>query len=188
MSMYKSLVISIALLASFQAQAEDLINKGANFQSSFTDQIKECVTLSDGTDMQIRYTFNSKVPMDDDVPWHYKVDSGYYKGLMRKELLKLSDNEDINFTTMYSALSFRRESVFSDNFSGPEMLSLFRAMAGQAALDYEKQYVETGKAQPMSYVSIHEMHLYYPEKDFSLSVGYTLNDTSFKGCPELRIF
>jgi len=186
--MYKSLVISTALLSSFQVQAEDLVDTGRQFQGSFTDQIEECVTLSDGTDMQIRYTFNSKVPMEDDVPWYYKVDSGYYKGLMRKELLKLSDNENINFTIMYSALSARRESVFSDNFSGPEMLSLFRAMAGQAALDYQKKYVETGRAQPMSYVSIHEMHLYYPEKDWSISVGYTLSDTSFKGCPELRIF
>jgi hypothetical protein len=61
-------------------------------------------------------------------------------------------------------------------------------MAGQAALDYQKKYVETGRAQPMSYVSIHEMHLYYSEKDWSISVGYTLSDTSFKGCPELRIF
>ncbi|HCK32849.1 MAG: hypothetical protein CMH32_01035 [Micavibrio sp.] len=186
--MYKSLVISTALLASFQAQAEDLVDTGAQFRGSFTDQIEECVTLSDGTDMQIRYSFNSKIPMDEDVPWYYKLDSGYYKGLMHKELSKISDNEEINLATMYTALSFGRETVFNYNSNGQEMLSLFRAMAGKAAIEYQEQYVETGRAQPISSVFIHEMHLYYPEKDVSISVGHTMGGEAFKGCPVLKMF
>lgn len=189
MSMYKSLVISTALLASFQAQAEDLINTNQYFQGSFTDQIEECVTLSDGTDMQIRYSFNSKIPMDESMPWYQGVDSGYYKGLMRKELLKLADDEDINLLAMYSSLSFNHDAVFNDKYNGPNMLSMFRLMARAAADQYNEQYVSTGRAQPMSAVSIHEMHLYNEEQeDFSVSVGHTINDERFEGCPVLRMF
>lgn len=190
--MYKSLVIASALLASFSAQAEELVDKGQEHKSSSGTQVRQCVTLTDGTDIQVRYSVQVSTSEADEYDALYNVSNDFYASVMRKALHDLAQDEEMNVNTLAVALSHNYGPVFNQTPQGSNMLNQFRIIAQNSANKYNVDYVQEGRAQPLISVSLHEMHAFKKAEDsgadIAFSSGYTLNGPDFEGCPALRMF